>query len=190
MKDLFDASKSWIDASDRIALHRDQVHQKKADFRMMNSDKEGRDLKQVEEELSDSNRKKDDYNGTIFFNCNFSIKRFLHNPEILSFSVKNTRNCEIEKITKLNLELSSINDRVTHFSTIATSLENEYKKKELKYEEQLKLEERASELREKFAERKHEQDKVSHGGFKIDLFAICNIFFFSSRYFFLTIDFA
>ena len=65
LRELSDASKIWVEASLRIALQRDQVHQKEADFQMMNSDREGRDLKQVEAELLESNQKKDDYNGTF-----------------------------------------------------------------------------------------------------------------------------
>lgn len=65
LRELSDASKIWVEASLRIALQRDQVHQKEADFRMMNSDRDGRDLKQVEAELLESNQKKDDYNGTF-----------------------------------------------------------------------------------------------------------------------------
>ena len=61
---LFDASKIWMEASFRIALQREQVNLKEADFRMMNSDREGRDLKRVEEDLSESSRKKDELNGT------------------------------------------------------------------------------------------------------------------------------
>ena len=68
LRELCDASKRWVELSSRIALQRDQVNQKEADFRMMNSDREGRDLKQVEAELLDSNRKKDDYNGA-FLSC-------------------------------------------------------------------------------------------------------------------------
>ena len=65
LRELSDASKIWVEASLRIALQRDQVNQKEADFRLMNSDREGRDLKQVEAELLDSNEKKDDYTGTF-----------------------------------------------------------------------------------------------------------------------------
>ena len=65
-----------------------------------------------------------------------------------------------EKITKLNMELATVNDRVLNFSKTATRLEDQLKKMESKYEEQLKLEERANELNKKFAERKLEQDKV------------------------------
>lgn len=65
-RELSDASKIWVEASLRIALQRNQVSQKESDFRMMNSDREGRDLKQVENDLLESNRKKDDYNGTYF----------------------------------------------------------------------------------------------------------------------------
>lgn len=71
-RELSDASKLWLEASSRIALQRDQVHQKEADFRMMNSDREGRDLKQVEAELAESNKKKDEYNGTSLIRMIFS----------------------------------------------------------------------------------------------------------------------
>ena len=74
-RELSDASKLWLEASSRIALQRDQVHQKEADFRMMNSDREGRDLKQVEAELAESNKKKDDYNGTLIFFSHISSDR-------------------------------------------------------------------------------------------------------------------
>ncbi len=66
----------------------------------------------------------------------------------------------IEKITKLNMELATVNDRVMNFSKTATRLEDQFKKMESKYEEQLKLEERTNELNKRFAERKQEQDKV------------------------------
>ena len=65
-----------------------------------------------------------------------------------------------EKITKLNMELATVNDRVLNFSKTATRLEDQFKKMESKYEEQLKLEERTNELNKRFAERKQEQDKV------------------------------
>lgn len=68
LRELCDASKRWVELSSRIALQRDQVNQKEADFRIMNPDREGRDLKQVEAELLESNRKKDDYNGA-FLSC-------------------------------------------------------------------------------------------------------------------------
>jgi len=66
-RELSDASKIWVETSSRISIQRDQVNQKEADFRMMNSDVEGRDLKQVEEELLESNRKKDEYQGRFNF---------------------------------------------------------------------------------------------------------------------------
>ena len=66
-RELSDASKIWVETSSRISIQRDQVNQKEADFRMMNSDVEGRDLKQVEEELLESNRKKDEYQGRFYF---------------------------------------------------------------------------------------------------------------------------
>lgn len=69
-------------------------------------------------------------------------------------------NGNVEKITKLNMELATVNDRVLNFSKTATRLEDQLKKMESKYEEQLKLEERTTELNRKFAERKQEQDKV------------------------------
>ena len=64
LRELLDASKIWVESASRISLQREQANRKEADFRMMNSDREGRDLKQVEAELVESNRKKDEYNGT------------------------------------------------------------------------------------------------------------------------------
>lgn len=81
-RELSDASKIWIEASLRISLQRGQVNQKEADFRLMNSDREGRDLNQVEADLLESNREKDNYNGTFFSNFVFSIKWLLKNPNI------------------------------------------------------------------------------------------------------------
>lgn len=89
-RELSDASKIWLEASSRIALQRDQVNQKEADFRMMNSDREGRDLKQVEEELVESNLKKDDYNGEFMFH--FS-SRFENCRRILTLNFFSTRAC-------------------------------------------------------------------------------------------------
>ena len=74
LRELSDASKIWAELSGRIALHRDEVNQKELDFRVMNSDREGRDHKQVEAELLDSNQKKDDYTGAFF--CLFVRSRF------------------------------------------------------------------------------------------------------------------
>ena len=79
----------------------------------------------------------------------------------------------VDKITKLNTELTSINERVSNTSTTATRLEGQFKKMESKYEEQLKLEERTNELNKKFAERKLEQDKVRALVQYIRLFTIC-----------------
>ena len=75
-REFSNASKIWVEASMRISLQRDQIGQKVADFRMMNSDREGRDLKQVEADLLDSNHKKDDYNGASFFRRIFTIISF------------------------------------------------------------------------------------------------------------------
>lgn len=69
-------------------------------------------------------------------------------------------NGNAEKITKLNIELASVNDRVLNFSKTSTRLEEHLKTMESKYKEQLKLEERTYELNKNFAERKQEQDKV------------------------------
>lgn len=66
LRELTDASKRWVGDSLRIALERDQVNEKESNFRLMNSDREGRDLKQVEAELSGSLQKKDDHAGTLF----------------------------------------------------------------------------------------------------------------------------
>ena len=66
----------------------------------------------------------------------------------------------VDKITKLNTELTTINERVHNFSVTATRLEDQLKKMESKYEEGLKLGERIDELNKKVAEGKNEQDKV------------------------------
>jgi len=128
LRELVDASKIWLDSAMRIALQRDTVHRKEADFRIMNTDGKGRDLKQVEAELLDSSSKKDEYT---------------------------------DKITKLNAELTNINDRVSNCSITATRLENQLRSMEVKYEEELKNEKRKNELNEKYADMKAEQDKIS-----------------------------
>ena len=64
LRELSDASKRWVGDSSRIAMDRIQVNEKESNFRLMNSDREGRDLKQVEGELSDSLQRKDEYAGT------------------------------------------------------------------------------------------------------------------------------
>ena len=73
LRELLDASKIWTEASMRIALQRETINQKEADFSLMNSDREGRDLKQVEAELLDLNQKKDEYTGLfrILSSCMF-----------------------------------------------------------------------------------------------------------------------
>ena len=79
----------------------------------------------------------------------------------------------LEKITDLNKELASINDRVHHFSTTATRLEEQSKKMESKYEEQLKLQEKLAELRRKKDQMIVEQTKVSRGGIELNC---CTLF--------------
>ena len=74
-----------------------------------------------------------------------------------------------EKITDLNKELAALNDRVHHFSTTATRLEEQSKKMESKYEEQLKLQEKLAELRRKKDQMIVEQTKVSRGGIELNL---------------------
>lgn len=76
LRNLADASKRWVGDSFRISVERDQVKEKEVNFRLMNSDREGRDLKQVEAELSDSIQKQADYTGK------FSIiaGNIIHNP--------------------------------------------------------------------------------------------------------------
>jgi len=66
-----------------------------------------------------------------------------------------------DKITKLNGELTTINDRVSNYSVTATRLENQLRSMEAKYEEELKNEKRKNELNKKYAEMKSEQDKLS-----------------------------
>ena len=65
-----------------------------------------------------------------------------------------------EKITDLNKEQTNLNDHVQKCAKTASLLEENLKKMESKYEEQTKMEDRMNELNKKFAERKHEQDKV------------------------------
>jgi predicted nucleic acid-binding Zn-ribbon protein len=129
LRELDDARKIWTADAMRIALQRDTVNQKEADFQLMNSDVKGRDLKQVEAELLDMSSKKDEYT---------------------------------DKITKLNAELTTINDRVSNYSITATRLENQLRSMEAKYEEELKNDERKDELNKKYAEMKAEQDTLSN----------------------------
>lgn len=63
LRRLLDASKIWVEASMRIGVQRETVSQKEKDFLLMNSDREGRDLKQVEVDLLESNQKKDGFTG-------------------------------------------------------------------------------------------------------------------------------
>jgi septal ring factor EnvC (AmiA/AmiB activator) len=62
-KDFHDAARRWVDASLRIAMQREQVNQKEADFLHGTgaASADGRDLKQVDQDLEDLNRKKDEY---------------------------------------------------------------------------------------------------------------------------------
>ena len=70
----------------------------------------------------------------------------------------------VEKVTKLNAELASINDRVQQASANAARLEDNLKKMESKYEQQLKDEQERAELQKKFVEKMQEHDKVSASG--------------------------
>ena len=127
LRELDDARKIWTADAMRIALQRDTVNQKEADFQLMNSDVKGRDLKQVEAELLDMSSKKDEYT---------------------------------DKITKLNAELTTINDNVTNYSVSATRFETQLRGMEAKYEEELKNDERKDELNKKYAKMKAEQDTL------------------------------
>ncbi len=76
LRELLDASKIWVESASRISLQREQANQKEADFRLMNSDRDGRDLKQVEAELVESNRKKDEYNGTSLLSLTSRVQLY------------------------------------------------------------------------------------------------------------------
>lgn len=60
-RDFYDAAKRWVESSARIAMQREQVNQKEIDFHHVTGVTDGRDLKQVDKDLEDLNKKKDEY---------------------------------------------------------------------------------------------------------------------------------
>jgi chromosome segregation ATPase len=134
LREMYDSAKRWVEAAQKIAVLRLQVLQKEEDFRMMNSDKEGRTLEQVMNNLRDLEKKKDEYS---------------------------------ERQSALNKEMSDINERVSSLSSKATKLEDDVRRMQEKYDEDLKLEERKTELTKKYAELKNEQDKVGENNCSI-----------------------
>jgi chromosome segregation ATPase len=67
----------------------------------------------------------------------------------------------MEKINALNKEMSKINDDVASLSQTATRLETNYRNMQEKYNEELKMEERKSELNIMYADLKTEYEQVS-----------------------------
>lgn len=62
LREMQTAAKQWNDAALKIAGLRDQVVQKEDEFRLLSSDKVGgRDLKQVTDNITDLEKKKDEY---------------------------------------------------------------------------------------------------------------------------------
>ena len=66
----------------------------------------------------------------------------------------------VDKITKLNTELASLNDRVQQASTNATRLEHLFKRMEEKYQEQIKDEETLAVFQTEYLKKRAEQEKV------------------------------
>jgi chromosome segregation ATPase len=61
LREILNSSKQWNDSAMKIAGLREQAVQKEEDFRLLTSDKEGRDLKQVTDDISNLEKKKDEY---------------------------------------------------------------------------------------------------------------------------------
>lgn len=76
-----------------------------------------------------------------------------------NFCSNTTYDC-IERVTKLNMELASINKRAQEASNVARKIEENLKGMEEKYDAQLKAIERLKELNEKLIEKTEETEKV------------------------------
>lgn len=108
LREMWDSSKQWSASAAKIAALRDQVVQKEEDFRLLSSDKEGRDLKQVTDDIADLEKKKDEYIEKI--------------------------NALNREMSKLNDEVSSLAQTATRLETNLRNMQEKYDE-ELKLEE-------------------------------------------------------
>jgi chromosome segregation ATPase len=67
----------------------------------------------------------------------------------------------VEKINVLNKEMSKINDDVSSLAQTATRLENNYRTMQEKFNEEVKMEEKKTELATTYADLKSEYEQVS-----------------------------
>jgi chromosome segregation ATPase len=108
LREMLNSSKQWNDSAVKIAGLREQAIQKEEDFRLLTSDKEGRDLRQVTEDIANLEKKKDEYIEKI--------------------------NALNREMTKINDEVSSLAQTATRLETNFRNMQEKYDE-ELKLEE-------------------------------------------------------